>query len=108
MIVTPKRRGFCGAKRTAPRISTFVKGRFSSSDLVLRAAAHGLGVALARHRLVAEDVHTGVLVRPFGPHAVALDNAYWTITAPQHPLRPATRLVIAWLRREAVHQCGID
>jgi hypothetical protein len=49
-----------------------------------------------------------VLVRPFGPHAVALDNAYWTITAPQHPLRPATRLVIAWLRREAVHQCGID
>jgi LysR family transcriptional regulator, glycine cleavage system transcriptional activator len=82
--------------------------RFSSSDLVLRAAAQGLGVALARHRLVADDIHTGVLVRPFGAYAVSLDNAYWIITTPQHPLRPATLIVIAWLRREAGRQRGID
>jgi LysR family transcriptional regulator, glycine cleavage system transcriptional activator len=80
--------------------------RFSSSDLVLHAAAQGLGVALARHRLVAEDIRNGVLVRPFGPQAVVLDNAYWIITTPQRPLRPAMKLVIAWLRREAGRQPG--
>jgi LysR family transcriptional regulator, glycine cleavage system transcriptional activator len=40
--------------------------RFTSSDLCLRAAAHGLGVALARERLVADELATGVLFRPFG------------------------------------------
>jgi LysR family glycine cleavage system transcriptional activator len=80
--------------------------RFSSSDLVLRAAAHGLGVALARHRLVADDIQSGALIRPFGVHAVVLDNAYWIITMPERPIRPATALVIAWLQREAGRQPG--
>ena len=82
--------------------------RFSSSDLVLRAAAEGLGVALARHRLIAEDIDTGSLMRPFGSHSVSLGNAYWIITPRRQKLRPATLAVIAWLRHEAARQRGIE
>jgi LysR family glycine cleavage system transcriptional activator len=78
--------------------------RFSSSDLVLRAAAQGLGVALARHRLVADDLERGVLMRPFGPRSVALDSAYWIITPSNAVARAATKIIIGWLRRQANRQ----
>ena len=80
--------------------------RFASSDLVLRAAASGLGVALARHRLAADDVASGALVRPFGDRHVALANAYWIVTPRQGALRASTRTAIAWLRREADSQAA--
>jgi LysR family glycine cleavage system transcriptional activator len=78
--------------------------RFTSSDLVLRAAAQGLGVALARHRLVADEVHSGALVRPFGSRSVVLDDAYWIVTPPGRIARDATKIVIVWLHREAKRQ----
>lgn len=75
--------------------------RFTSSDLVLRAALQGQGVALARHRLVAADVDTGLLVRPFGDLQVDLGTVYW-IGVPVHALpRPATTTVIGWLLKNA-------
>jgi LysR family glycine cleavage system transcriptional activator len=78
--------------------------RFSSSDLVLRAAAQGLGVALARHRLVEDDILSGTLVRPFATAAITLDRAYWIVTRPGGPVREVAALVIAWLQREAGRQ----
>ncbi len=76
--------------------------RFTSTDLVLQAAANGQGVALARHRLAVGDLATGRLVRPLGDLTVELEDAYW-IVAPRHKLpTPATRSVIEWLKREAV------
>ena len=75
--------------------------RFSSSDLVLRAAAQGLGVALARHRLAADDLDAGVLVRPFGAQAVVIENAYWIVTRADREPRAAAKIVIAWLQRAA-------
>jgi LysR family transcriptional regulator, glycine cleavage system transcriptional activator len=78
--------------------------RFSSSDLVLRAAAQGLGVALARYRLVADDLDTGVLIRPFGAYSVAIDNAYWIITRSAGPAREVTTTMIAWLQQAAARQ----
>jgi LysR family glycine cleavage system transcriptional activator len=75
--------------------------RFTSSDLVLRAASQGLGVALARHRLVLDDLATGVLIRPFGVRAVSLDAAYWIIRSREAPIREAVKIAIAWLQREA-------
>jgi len=74
--------------------------RFGSSDLVLRAAGQGLGVALARGRLAEVDLRSGGLVRPFGNHAVQLKDAYWVVT-PLGEKRVATAAVVAWLRREA-------
>jgi LysR family glycine cleavage system transcriptional activator len=74
--------------------------RFDSSDLVLRAAAQGLGVALARDRLAETEVANGSLVRLFGDLAILLPDAYWLIT-PRGERRGATNDVIAWLRRDA-------
>lgn len=80
--------------------------RFTSTDLVLRAAAQGQGVALARHRLAAEDVAAGLLLRPFGDLAVRLERSYWMVLPRGVLPRPATETVIAWLEREAAAQPG--
>jgi LysR family glycine cleavage system transcriptional activator len=74
--------------------------RFESSDLVLRAAAQGEGVALARIRLAGDDLSSGALIRPFGPYEVRLPNAYWIVTSGQHD-RAAVKTVVEWLKREA-------
>lgn len=76
--------------------------RYTSSDLVLRAAALGRGVALARHRLVQEDLDTGLLLRPIAGLAVPIPAAYWLLT-PERPkvLRPAVRKVVAWIEGAA-------
>lgn len=75
--------------------------RFASSDLVLRAAMQGQGVALARHRLASDDVASGALVRPIENAGVALGIAYW-IVVPQHRrLRMGASAVIDWLKQQA-------
>lgn len=79
--------------------------RFASSDLVLRAAAQGQGVALARHRLAEEDLVSGALLRPFGETRVELGPAYWLVFAPHARARPATAAVVQWLKAEAA-ACG--
>jgi LysR family transcriptional regulator, glycine cleavage system transcriptional activator len=74
--------------------------RFGSSDLTLRAAQQGLGVALARGRLAEEDLKNGSLVCPFGDRSVALKDAYWLVSPLGHK-RTAVGMVTDWLRREA-------
>ncbi|MEP6861246.1 MAG: LysR substrate-binding domain-containing protein [Deltaproteobacteria bacterium] len=76
--------------------------RFASSDMVLRAAAQGQGVALARARLVADDLASGVLVRPLADLSIELGTAYWLIRPPREPRTPAVAQVIAWLLREGL------
>jgi LysR family glycine cleavage system transcriptional activator len=78
--------------------------RLASSDLVLRAAAQGLGVALARHRLVQEDLAAGVLLRPFKGLAVELGAAYWLVSPANGAPRAAVKMLSAWLRRQAAAQ----
>lgn len=75
--------------------------RFASSDLVLRAAAQGLGVALARGRLAADDIAAGALIRPFGDLHVALPDAYWIVRSETAPPRAAVTAVIDWLKSQA-------
>ena len=74
--------------------------RYTSSDLVLRAAMQGQGVALARHRLAADDVANGSLLRPFGELVVPLGTSYWIVRPPARP-RPAVAAVIDWLHWQA-------
>jgi LysR family glycine cleavage system transcriptional activator len=71
--------------------------RFASSDLVLRAAIQGQGVALARHRLARDDVATGLLVRPFGAQQVELGTVYWIVSPVRVHPRPASTTVMRWL-----------
>jgi LysR family glycine cleavage system transcriptional activator len=73
--------------------------RFASTDLVLRAAAQGQGVALARHRMAADDVASGRLLRPFGDRAVRIEKAYWIVRADRPP-RHAVASVMAWLKEQ--------
>jgi LysR family glycine cleavage system transcriptional activator len=74
--------------------------RFASSDLLLRAAAQGQGVALARHRLTADELAAGIVVRPFGARELRIENAYW-IVHPDRAPRHAVTTVIAWLKDQA-------
>jgi len=75
--------------------------RFASSDLVLRAAAQGLGVALARDRLVADDLAAGTLIRPLDGLDVTIADSYWIVTSGAAGERHAVVEVIGWLRRQA-------
>lgn len=75
--------------------------RFTSTDLVLRAAANGQGVALARHQLAIGDVTSEHLLRPLGELTVELKDAYW-IVLPRHKLpTQKTLTVVKWLKGEA-------
>lgn len=73
--------------------------RFASSSLLLRAAAGGQGVALARERLAESWLESGKLVRLF-PASVELDNAYWLITRHGIEARRPIRTFTAWLKQK--------
>lgn len=75
--------------------------RLTSSDLILRAAEQGQGVALARGRLVGESIANGSLFRPFGDVELDLGTNYWIIANPETGHRRVVRTVIAWLLSEA-------
>ncbi|MEO7064882.1 MAG: LysR substrate-binding domain-containing protein [Dokdonella sp.] len=78
--------------------------RFASSDLLLRAAMQGQGVALARHQLVTEEIASGNLMRPFGLREVSVPDAYWIVRAPSaQPSRLAVTTVIGWLHQQSGH-----
>lgn len=73
--------------------------RFSSSDLVLRAARQGQGVALARLRLAADDLEAGTLER-LSDQAVPIPDAYWIVSSRENGKRTAVRAVRDWLAGE--------
>jgi LysR family glycine cleavage system transcriptional activator len=75
--------------------------RFTSSDLVLRAAAQGQGIALARHRLAADDIAAGTLIRPLGDLALELGTAYWLVFPVGANPTAAAKTVADWLRQVA-------
>lgn len=75
--------------------------RFTSSDLLLRAAQQGQGIALARARLAQDELAAGTLVRPFGELELRIADAYW-IVRNMRPPRHAVATVASWLRQQAL------
>lgn len=75
--------------------------RYASSDLVLRGAALGYGVALARHRLAYDDLAAGALMRPFGELKVDLPKAYWILVPSRSLGRAAVKTLVHWLNEQA-------
>jgi LysR family glycine cleavage system transcriptional activator len=75
--------------------------RFASSDLVLRAAMQGQGVALARHQLAVDDVASGALLRPFAGLSIEMGPSYWIVLPEQLRNRESTLAVIDWLKKQA-------
>ncbi|MEM8645203.1 MAG: LysR substrate-binding domain-containing protein [Pseudomonadota bacterium] len=86
------------------QLDTRKGSRFSSSDLVLKAAEQGMGVALARGRLAASSLAAGTLVRLFSDLEVEVKSAYWLIPVPQGLERHAVRQLVSWLKAEAAEK----
>jgi LysR family transcriptional regulator, glycine cleavage system transcriptional activator len=89
-------------RRFGPESLSLQRGpRFASSDLLLRAAQQGQGLALARHRLASDLIGNGSLLRPFGAREVVMGNAYWIVRPQSLPMRHAVATVISWLKAQA-------
>lgn len=78
--------------------------RFTSADLVLRAAEAGRGVALSRKRLVEDDLRDGRLVRVLAQYALPLPNAYLLAVPSGKNANPAILSVRNWLYEEAARE----
>ena len=83
----------------------FVGPRFASSDLILRAAKLGQGVALARLRLASADLADGSLKR-LSCEMVHLPDAYQLVVNPERNGRASVRAVRDWLHAEAAADMG--
>ena len=74
---------------------------FTDSLMMLAACERGLGVALGRGGLCADELASGRLVRPFQESRPA-DYAYYAVTSPGHAETPRVGAFLAWLEKEAV------
>lgn len=72
---------------------------FTHSAMVLAAAIDGLGVALARSPLVADDLAAGRLVRPFAA-ALPAQGSYYFICRPAEVDDPRVVALRHWMREE--------
>jgi LysR family glycine cleavage system transcriptional activator len=70
--------------------------RYSDSHMMLEAAAAGEGVALGRSSIMADDLASGRLVRPF-PDSQVADYAYHFLCRTDAIDRPAVRAFRDWL-----------
>ena len=73
---------------------------FSHSNLVVRSAIIGEGVALGRSQLVADDLASGRLVKPF-EISVPSTWAYYIVSAPAHANRPKVKAFREWALEQA-------
>ncbi|MTI08257.1 LysR substrate-binding domain-containing protein [Curvivirga aplysinae] len=95
----------CWFENYFPEIFETVAGRkqsksgptYASSDLVIRAAMAGDGVALVREQLCRDELRQRILIDVFPDKHVHLKDAYWLVGAKPHHQSKATRLVWEWL-----------
>ncbi|TFL16627.1 LysR substrate-binding domain-containing protein [Jannaschia formosa] len=89
-------------RHPAPGVDASKGARFTSSDLVISAASAGLGYALARERLVMDDLAAGLVMRPFRSERIELGTAYWLLRADRTTAsNRSVDAVSDWLQREA-------
>jgi LysR family glycine cleavage system transcriptional activator len=74
--------------------------RFNQASMAIEAAVDGIGVALARTALAAQDLVAGRLVQPFGP-AMKAPFAYYIVCPEAVANRPKVRAFREWLLAEA-------
>lgn len=74
--------------------------RYSSGDLVLRAAERGMGIALSRRSLATEGLETGTLVNVTEGQAIPLKKSLWLVMPSQTEPRKSVGKVIEWLRAQ--------
>lgn len=74
--------------------------RFTSADLVLRAAEQGRGLALTRGWLAQDTLSEGLLTRPFGQEFLTLRDEWWVAKNDSASIRAPARKVLDWLVAE--------
>lgn len=74
--------------------------RFTSADLVLRAAEQGRGLALTRGWLAQDALSEGLLTRPFGDLCIELQNEWWIAENNVSAMRNPVVKVRDWLIAE--------
>jgi LysR family transcriptional regulator, glycine cleavage system transcriptional activator len=74
--------------------------RFNGAAITLEAAAGGLGIAIARRSLVAEEIRSGRLVQVF-PGEIPTNWSHYALALPDMADWAPLRSFIAWLRSEA-------
>ncbi len=79
--------------------------KFHSSEHVVQAAVQGEGVALGRSPLVADDIATGRLVRPFTVRLPA-ELAYYVVYPPRALQRHKIKVFRDWLLAEAAGEAA--
>jgi LysR family glycine cleavage system transcriptional activator len=73
---------------------------FQISELALKAARDGRGIALGSTALVADDLREGRLVRPF-PLSVVAPLAYYVVAPKANLERPVVKGFVDWVLEEA-------
>lgn len=73
---------------------------FTDSTMLTEACLRGMGVALGRSALVADDLAAGRLVRPLAMSAPA-EYAYYVVTLPGHDRDPKVRVFLDWVLDQA-------
>lgn len=74
--------------------------RINDSAAVIQAAISGGGVALGRTTLVADELKSGALVRPFGD-SQSHEFAYYVIHKPDRSNDPSIKVFVDWVLTEA-------
>ncbi len=74
------------------------------SNALLMAAMSGRGVALGRLALLADDLQSGRLIRPFDC-SIEAEGAYWLIASPATAELPRFKALAAFLQEQAQAQC---
>ncbi len=85
-------------------IATTKGARFASSDLVLRAAEQGLGVALARWELARGSIEAGHLIAPIAMSCLPLPNSIWIVSDKDRGHSLAAQTTISWLMELAAER----
>lgn len=79
--------------------------RFSDASSLIQAAIDGLGIALGRALLVADDLAAGRLVAPFA-FRLRTEFSYWLV-APKRHQHPNATAFRDWLRRQLAATRGL-
>lgn len=75
--------------------------RYTSGDLVLRAAEQGLGVALGRQSFARASIDAGLLITPFKKKLTTPELRIWLLTPFSRTKTKAVRQTIEWLAAQA-------
>jgi LysR family glycine cleavage system transcriptional activator len=72
--------------------------RFTSGDLVLRAAERGMGVALSRLSLAEESLEHGTIIDVGDGRSIPLKKSVWIVTPQDLKPRKPVQKVVEWLK----------